>query len=577
MNINMNDKNLMIGYLQAFLNENYEKGLAMSNTMDEDTYNKLIEYMTTPEIISGYDFCMKLGSTKFMYTEYLVQEEKEISWYFNIQANQDSVILKSKQSNINKLLDTSKGNFFETIKKVGYESGWSCTISNDDTGKLIVKYAQLKIPNLFPRKDLLPLINLLGKNYLIDYELYHNTYDSNDTGGIREYTPELEYKIIRSSETEESTRFTVTIIYYTVMYNKMNQMENHRGRFTYCVGEDGTVLGWQAPDGIYYSTNELINNFGISITGTIKKGDYFEIVTYRRHKRLYVINNIDLTEYSFFFTHSMPVNILGKIGISDDYISIDEILSGELVLNSILIDDINLDANKMTEISTMSSIDNPRTLFVEVYTEAENRSEDFYYPTNIILGDVNKDNLLTEEDKNYINSRYNRLLMSTYDTQQKYALQVINPTIIYDNIPDAISDSYMTKLNTLINQQRIVNVSIPVYIESSECNFYLGAYNPDILDTYNNVDSNDFRDNPFIVHSKFFDYLLDMAITPYSEDSRIKKINETVFDINQLEYEDQLIYSDDLRKVIFNLQIKNGFTFPDGYVDVKTKAILDRL
>ena len=573
----MNDKNLSISYLQAFLNENYDDTI-ISDTLDDNTYVTLKNYLFTPMQTEYFEFAQTVNNATIEVRETTSESTRTmpLSYYFMTKSYADKTQMTSKSTNMNWLLNDELSDLFDVAKSLARKNGKTCKFETTEENKLRIIFKNTNVTNIFPREELLPTLNLLYSNFLINYHLVESTSNATRVGSIERYNPTIEYLLFMNSDCKETKNYNVEVTDLYKMLSYMQKQENQRGRFTYM---EGTLKPWKTPSGEYVSASELTSLCGLTISNTPVVNDYFEIVIYKNHKKLFVINDIDVDKYMFACAHALPTMTTIKFATSSSNISIDEILSNEIVPGSIDIHDeipVYRDGTVIFDIETTGA----KTLFLEIESVSFSSEELCYAPRTVVLGDLNMDGYLNTSDRSYFNSLPYRYNMSTYVPYQQYALQTITPTIIPDNVSETVSQAQISALNTLIDSECQYSIEVPIPITTSDCYYYVGC-TPKV-DSYTKSDyqklfeNMDFRANPFVIHSKLFDYIFDMAIHCYSEDTRIKYINDIVFDINQKDLEYKIQYEDELKEKVFELQLENNIPFPNGYVDVKTKSIIER-
>jgi len=82
----------------------------------------------------------------------------------------------------------------------------------------------------------------------------------------------------------------------------------------------------------------------------------------------------------------------------------------------------------------------------------------------------------------------------------------------------------------------------------------------------------DFKDNPWMIHSKLLDHILGTAINYTSNTEDIVYLQELLNTYyNKKIIEVNGIYSEEMRELIFNYQQKKGIKFGLGYFDVETE------
>jgi len=195
MNLNIGDSNLIVKFIQYFLQEYYSKSVVATGTLDSATVYSLYKYLRSPNVESSLDVYNLILST---YTD--------LTQYYQLSRSPDSVSLLSigmkyksdptaqatfeqEQYDYTTTLNYGTGsviNLYSLAKSVGWNVdvfGDYNNISSVNQCRIILK--QSNTVNRFPNEDLLCMVNLYNGLYVESTDMDSNgTFSVNNNSKI---------------------------------------------------------------------------------------------------------------------------------------------------------------------------------------------------------------------------------------------------------------------------------------------------------------------------------------------------------------------------------------------------------
>lgn len=208
MNITHGDDNLIVRYIQAFLQENYQDTLRVSGIYDEYTHRNLINYLTSPNVSSTDKVC-----------EAIFDRMPEFERYFYCFRNIDEIEFVSKTNNkeVKRFLhyneqSSDEASTYNKLTKVAKSHGWvikayiATDISSTDKYKVIL--TTNGETNIIPKDAVLPMVNLFNNHFYSNFEI---SDDGHGGGFIRQLTPGIDDNKTQLAyiECEENTTYTI--------------------------------------------------------------------------------------------------------------------------------------------------------------------------------------------------------------------------------------------------------------------------------------------------------------------------------------------------------------------------------
>ena len=268
MHINFEDENIIVFNLQIFLKENYDKHLQLSGIYDTYTHEALINYLKQPNTEDMRVVKSKIIE-KFTYRDvnppHSLVEGGGI-FNFDNKVTNDRIHFYTKP--VSKYFDN--GAYFisahiQELKDFVQTMGWTVTsysqyaYNPNDSGlqRAEIIIDKTGINNIFPNKDVLPMINLFTGRYL-----YNKCFISSGNAFSNILQTNKDYKVAFIPCNPGDT-FTVTHGYniaceVAVGYSEHNLTE---------IKSDG------------YLVNQVENRLNSSVQGPVQPGDciYYEI------------------------------------------------------------------------------------------------------------------------------------------------------------------------------------------------------------------------------------------------------------------------------------------------------------
>lgn len=256
------------------------------------------------------------------------------------------------------------------------------------------------------------------------------------------------------------------------------------------------------------------------------------------------------------------------IGSSQFYV--EDILGGNLPVDNVVdFRDLREDSGEDNRLLygsfiTYTTTNNCKNLIVQMKQSSigdlvvENHTVDI----PIRLGDINQDDKIDETD---------RILLSTCITEhtQLYNEQLVAADINGDG---EVDNKDLALLDKFLSGE-IPNLGVRYYTKE------IGSEDDMVRLLVVKGDSSlvpfkQYASDPWLVHDKFINYLLDMSITKYSDEDTIAYGQRLVSSVISEYIPEDGIYSDNMKEAIKRYQQSNGIYFPLGYIDVETEGLL---
>lgn len=197
MNLTYGDTSLIVRYLEAFLQTEYDNTLRVSGIYDTYTHNNLVAYASLPEVLSSNEMYDILTN------DYEYRNELKL---FVVSRTSTKIIYTSKATTENKATDHAmeilQSSIFEFVKQYG----WSVTqfISSGKSKDLYkIELTQDARKNLIPT-EALSMINLSTENFLFNALI---NYDQ-----IQVDTPDR-YVLLTEEPSDWTTRYDTYYVF----------------------------------------------------------------------------------------------------------------------------------------------------------------------------------------------------------------------------------------------------------------------------------------------------------------------------------------------------------------------------
>lgn len=477
MNINYGTDNYMVRYLQAFLQENYSNTLRVTGVFDELTHQSLINYLKLPNT-----------STIDEVENKMKENYPDITRLFNITRGLDEIILSSKT--INKetadFIDTN----IEGIRELSSSLGWTIESIND----------------------------------YINYNM-----DINDDGAVNNIDRSLIYDYIFGNrvlpeEVEKKADLNLDGVIDQKDLNLIdNYLENQKlfikvqssGRVNHFPNSEMLCMVNMFNNKFRY--NSAIRNGGNGGSDDIVHpdlaGDY----------KLAVISAGPGEKYTIAHGNTSKTKlIIGSAPTYEDDLSVLKIQDiVEVELNpgeSYVYTTSKAGTNPDTGVTNMDT----RNLVIQCPSDMGVISGSTEVTIPLQTGDINFDGRIDNLDKKML-ADYISGINTNLTDKQKVACDL--------NGDGKIDRKDMDMLIEYLNGDRpFLRVTNYTYNAPSE--YSEGNNISSLLVVYGEYDKNlnipygAFTTNPWIVHDKFTNYLLGMAITPYSDSENITYVQE---------------------------------------------------
>ena len=216
MHINFDDENLLVDNIQIFLKESINPDLSLSGVYDQDTHETLIKYLKTPNTATVYEI-KQLMHDNFVFRE--VNPPHKVvdgGGLINFDNDMTPYEIHYYTKPTNTYYNGGVKFISEYIDKVSEfvsNYGWSVSqyssfgTGNEYAGRTRAQFTLRKtgIDNVFPNKEVLPMINLFSGKYL-----YNKCFIANDgafDADIIQPNPNYKIAIIPCSDGDT---FTIT-------------------------------------------------------------------------------------------------------------------------------------------------------------------------------------------------------------------------------------------------------------------------------------------------------------------------------------------------------------------------------
>lgn len=480
MNIRYGDDNYLVRYLQAFLQEYYNKSLRVSGIYDKYTHSNLIKYLNLPNV----------QNIDVVYSS-LLREYPDLFSYFIDHAGSTTIEFTSKSTS--KETIDYMSSIKETIADFVYDLGWKVTeftnYKNNDNEKFRIVVASSGRENRFPNGDMLCMINLFMNQYLYDYTIS----SSGSTGLINpNLDPDINYKLAIVADCEPDTYYTICHAYESIINLTV-------GSSPYNSNSDFTV------------NNNLSNVESFYL-------DSGSLYCYKTSSDCKTI--IIQLQYGGMDSKSYVVNVPIKIG--------DINLDGSVD---------NEDVEVLSQYISSQNTENPVELSLQQLYAA------YIDPTN---NPIPPDKTIADRKPN----NYDLIKLNNFVTGRISSLGTIN----FPNVVEANATT-----------ENIIMVSKGLFKDDSDSGFKAETYFP----------SPSYAKNPWMINDKLLNYILDMAITPYSDEEDIIYLQDLLSQLDpSVTFEHAGIFTEDMQDMIRAYQISNGIPFHTGYLDVQTEAMM---
>lgn len=476
MNINYGTENYVVRYLQAFLQENYSNTLRITGVFDELTHQSLINYL-------------KLANVETIDTveKSIVEKFPDISKLFISIRKSDEIVFQSKVINkeTSEFITNNVSAIEELVTSLGWELGnindfvdYNMDINEDESvdsnDKNILYNYMFGNGNMSEEIEKRADLNLDGiidkkdlqilDNYLQEGKLYIEVKSS----GRINYFPNKDMLCMINM-------FNNKFRYNTAIRDGSGQddfvHENTSGNYKIAVIEAGPGETYTIAHGSVDRTTLVIGSSPCyeDDLEVLKVQDVVEVTLNPGEHYVYTTTKAgtDSSGESKMDTRNLIIQCPSTMG------DISGQIQKSIPLN---LGDINFDGR----------IDNLDKKILADYIKGTN--------TNLTdkqkaVCDLNNDGLINEDDM---------LLMNQYLNKEIPTLGVIHYTYFAPSDGDIATGANINKL-----------LIVP------------GDYNKNTA-----VPFSGFTTNPWIVHDKFVNYLLGMAITPYSRSEEITYLQE---------------------------------------------------
>lgn len=532
MNITQGDTNLIVRYIQAFLQENYNHTLRVSGIYDEYTHDNLIEYMKLPNISSVREVCA-----------HIFEELPELKRLFYCYQNPNEIIFNSKAKNETTRDFIQMPETYNQLNEIVQNLGWNITeylaTDNNNNDRYIIVLNTKNRQNIFPNRDLLAMINLFNNKFVSHFELID---DKNGMGtlhtlqiGINDDATRLVY-----IPCDENTTYLISHGYPCTVPITIG---------SYLESIDSVLNG----NSVHKVTTTYVspNN---SISYTTEEGAKYLLVQIPFSK--YIRN-----EVSFDMDVLLgDVNLDGMVD-EEDYKLLQEFLALPIVGNR----------NETTR----------SDLFDSVQVSAANIAHKIDAPTT---ADITEDDLAVLRD--YLDGK---IASIWNDNSQTINYRTVtgsynNSTIRYQNIlnisiNNAKNDSTVNEFNTshwavhskfidFLTQHAITpysdeeDVQIAQQLFDNAQSHYIAHYRNAVNTLRYSINENKKHD-------------IDTTSMEQELESIEAVYNKIISNIHEYENTRYMgIYTDEFKEVIKQYQINNGILFPTGYIDSETEGLL---
>lgn len=305
--------------------------------------------------------------------------------------------------------------------------------------------------------------------------------------------------------------------------------------------------------------NQFDNNYyynlsirdGVGIDDMIHSSDSFKIA---------IIPCSPNQTFTIAHGYSRPTPIV--IGSSQFYV--DDIIKGNLPVDNVL--QLDLASGASVAYTTTA---NCKNLIIQMPYNGLLNEETTTVKVPVKLGDVNLNNIIDQTDRD--------LLSEFIKTGQEFkGAQFVAADINQDGV---VNNDDLALLDRFLNKE-ISSLGVAYYNEiiehsSSNLSKLLVVSGDYAQDTEINIPFSSYATDPWMVHDKFLNYLLDRAITKYSDVDTIYYLQKLVSALYR-EYSPESVgtYDFALRNIIRDYQKRHKLAFTTGYLDVETEAMM---
>lgn len=316
-------------------------------------------------------------------------------------------------------------------------------------------------------------------------------------------------------------------------------------------------------------TNDYM--YGMAIRDGVGQDD---IIHTSDHYKVAVIPSEPNKEYTIAHGYTQVTPIV----IASSQFYVDDLRKGDLRVDEVL--QLDLGANNGVKYTTSSTCKNLLVQMPYAGSILDGGSTSIRVP--VLLGDLNLNGVVDQTDRDILASGLDPETGSAIREFKGAQFVAANMDMIHvdevtreqiiDNWDLAMLDDYL--------EGKISSLGVGYYDQivtgdQGDLNKLLvveGSYPDDI-----HIPVEDFSDSPWAVHDKFLNFLLKMAINPYSDTDDIatyQRLFKSLY--NEYNYIPGY-YDDELKKKIKDFQINRGIKFATGYMDVETKSEISKL
>ena len=607
MNINYNDSNCIVDYLQYYLHQNYSKVLSITGSYDEYTHKHLLKYLDTPNTSSPQDLIKELlnvvsndyyGISPITNVRYHIDLSTVVFHLKKpdvIYPNSDFVFRLNALSN-----ESFKDKFYSTALNMGwrvteYPDSYINVSAIDydlikDRNSINIVIKKLSTTDSFPKYSARYMVNYFNDDYINNMDFSENYFHKSDKYRIAVISCSPGDTFILAHSYSFSIPLGVGFSTSSVseitdtLYTSTNMTSLRIGRlFEMPRVVPGEPIILHVPNGYnsilirlpmhkyseYNKSSPLsyintgmqlgdINNDGnideidLMIYSCLRNNSYFDTNYYRYSELINCIRNTYQNKHS---SNVEEDNIPGKY----NYESISE-------------NDIDNIVSHIKYLSRGSDLSFRRYII------------DNTVKYKIVLGDMqssinyevlssNSDSgegITVEQFEKYVtnDSQQSKLKQYLYDEK--------TPSGVIYKITSNIKDSHIELTEKSSVLCSILAVKTDPADNIKYCNQVISGCNNDVNGTLS-LPILDFQDNQWMVHSKFISVILDMFISDYSDPDDIAYVHNLIAsdNFNDAPYlGEKYEYTEELRKYIQKIQITAKCMFSLGYVDASVDNIL---